>query len=73
MSNFTLTTFSNLCLVTEADIKKQRRKQATLSLSKEEQDKLEDTKAALDTIRYSPRAATLQHIFDYAAGKQEQH
>ena len=70
MSNFTLSTLSTLCLVTDSDLKRQ---QQEASLTREEQACFEDTKAALNTVRYSPRAATLQLIFDYAANKPEHH
>ena len=66
MSNFTLSVLSTLCLVTKSDIKHQEE----LSLTKEEQACFEDTKAALNTVRYAPRTATLQLVFDYAANKQ---
>ena len=65
MSNFTLSVLSTLCLVTKSDIK-----QEELSLSREEQANFEDTKTALNTLRFSPRATTLHQIFDYAANKQ---
>ncbi len=68
MSNFTLSTLSNLCLVTDSDLK---RSQQEASLTREEQACFEDTKAVLDTVRFSPRAATLRLIFDYAASKPE--
>ncbi|HVI45535.1 MAG TPA: hypothetical protein VM802_11720 [Chitinophaga sp.] len=67
MGNFTLTSLSTLCLVTGSDIKPL---QEELSLNKEEQACLEDTKAALDLLRQSPRKATLQLIFDYASNRQ---
>ncbi|MBO9731639.1 MAG: hypothetical protein J7623_23560 [Chitinophaga sp.] len=63
MSNFTLSVLSTLCLVTKSDIKHQEE----LSLTQEEQACFEST---LNTVRYSPRPATLQVIFDYAANKQ---
>ncbi|MEC5147357.1 hypothetical protein [Chitinophaga sp. 212800010-3] len=66
MSNFTLSVLSTLCLVTKSDIKHY---QEELSLTREEQASFEDSKAALNTVCYSPRPATLQFIFDYAAGK----
>ncbi|RBL93885.1 hypothetical protein DF182_15465 [Chitinophaga flava] len=56
-------------LVTDSDLKRQ---QQEASLTREEQACFEDTKAVLNTIRYTPRAATLQMIFDYAASKPEQ-
>lgn len=67
MSNFTLSVLSTLCLVTKSDIKHH---QEELSLTQEEQACFENTQAALNTVRYSPRPATLQVIFDYAANKQ---
>ncbi|PSL48858.1 hypothetical protein CLV51_101186 [Chitinophaga niastensis] len=69
MSNFTLSVLSTLCLVTKSDLKHH---QEELSLTREEQACFEDTKAALNTVRFAPRAATLQVIFDYAANKQGQ-
>ncbi|MBC9933891.1 hypothetical protein [Chitinophaga qingshengii] len=70
MSNFTLSTLSTLCLVTDSDLKRQQ--EASLTLTREEQACFEDTKAVLDTVHFSPRAATLRLIFDYAAKKPEQ-
>ncbi|HEY9261870.1 hypothetical protein [Chitinophaga sp.] len=69
MSNFTLSVLSTLCLVTKSDIKHH---QEELSLTQEEQACFDNTKAALNTVRYAPRVATLQLIFDYAANKQTQ-
>ncbi len=69
MSNFTLSVLSTLCLVTKSDIKHY---QEELSLTREEQASFEDAKAALNTVHYAPRAATVQLIFDYAANKQAQ-
>ena len=68
MSNFTLSVLSTLCLVTKSDIKHH---QEELSLTREEQASFEDAKAALNTVHYAPRVATLQLIFDYA-DKQKQ-
>jgi hypothetical protein len=68
MSNFTLSVLSTLCLVTKSDIKHQ----GELSLTQEEQACFDNAKAALNTVRYAPRVATLQLIFDYAANKQTQ-
>ncbi|HEY8954258.1 hypothetical protein [Chitinophaga sp.] len=68
MSNFTLSVLSTLCLVTKSDIKHH---QEDLSFTREEQASFDDTKAALNTVRYAPRVATLQLIFDYAANKQK--
>lgn len=67
MSNFTQITLSNLCLVTDSDLTSQ---QETHTMSTDEQNDLQQTKAMLDSIRFSPRPATLQLIIDYAAGKQ---
>lgn len=66
MSNFTLSVLSTLCLVTKNDIKPQDE----LSLTREEQASFEDTKTALNTLRYSPRTTTLHQIFEYAANKE---
>ncbi|NSL89872.1 hypothetical protein [Chitinophaga solisilvae] len=66
MSNFTLSPLSTLCLVTDSEIKSLQQEE---TLTREEQACFEDTKAALNTVRYSPRAATLQVIFDYAASR----
>lgn len=68
MSNFTLSVLSTLCLVTKSDIKHH---QEDLSFTREEQASFDDTKAALNTVHYAPRVATLQLIFDYAANKQK--
>ncbi|MET3874776.1 hypothetical protein [Chitinophaga sp. OAE865] len=68
MSNFTLSVLSTLCLVTKSDIKHH---QEDLSFTREEQASFDDTKAALNTVHYAPRMATLQLIFDYAADKQK--
>ncbi|MCW3461976.1 hypothetical protein [Chitinophaga nivalis] len=70
MSNSTLTVFSNLCLVTNNDLTTHM-DMDEIALSEEEQAVFEDTRAALNQVRYFPRAATLQQIFDYAAAKQE--
>ncbi len=68
MSNFTLSVLSTLCLVTKSDIKHH---QEDLSFTREEQASFDATKAALNTVHYAPRVATLQLIFDYAANKQK--
>ncbi|NLR78526.1 hypothetical protein FHW36_101179 [Chitinophaga polysaccharea] len=67
MSNFTLSVLSTLCLVTKSDLKHH---QEELSLTQEEQARFKDTAAALNTVCYTPRPATLQLIFDYANNKQ---
>ncbi|CAL1520664.1 hypothetical protein [Chitinophaga sp. MM2321] len=69
MSNFTLSALNNLCLVTDSEIKHHQEEPI---LTREEQACIDNTKAALNTIRYSPRAATMQLIIDYAATSAEQ-
>ncbi|MFY0253418.1 hypothetical protein ACDQ55_05615 [Chitinophaga sp. 30R24] len=69
MSNFTLSVLSTLCLVTKSDIK---HPQDDLSFTQEEQASFEDIQTALNSVRYAPRATTLQAIFDYANNQTPQ-
>jgi len=70
MSNFTQSVLSNLCLVTASDLKPLSQEHP--SLAQEVEDNLEQVKSTLNTVSYSPRKATLQLIFDYAAGTGKQ-
>ncbi|MFB6457591.1 hypothetical protein ACE38W_20140 [Chitinophaga sp. Hz27] len=70
MSNFTLSVLSNLCLVTASDIS--HVPQEHPQLRQEVEDNLENVKSTLNSIHYTPRKATLQLIFDYAANKEKQ-
>ncbi|RAJ85892.1 hypothetical protein CLV59_102599 [Chitinophaga dinghuensis] len=70
MSNFTQSVLSNLCLVTASDLTPLSQDQP--SLSQEVEANLEHVKSTLNTVSYSPRKATLQLIFDYAANTAPQ-
>ncbi|MBV8254280.1 MAG: hypothetical protein JO154_16895 [Chitinophaga sp.] len=70
MSNFTQSVLSNLCLVTASDLTPLSQQQP--SLTQEVEENLEHVRSTLNTVSYSPRKATLQLIFDYAANTGEQ-
>lgn len=62
--------FSTLLSVTDSVKKTQQMAQQDPELSREEQICLNQTRKALDSLRFSPRAETLKAISDYAKKTQ---